>query len=225
MWSSTDPSASRSVAVWGRTASVPESDIQMNLDHADLEAFRRDLTALIPRMRAFARTMSGDATAGDDLAQEGLAKAWAARNSYRPGTNLKAWVYMIMRNQFFSEKRRSWRSVPLDSETVERTVPAISDPTATIALDELRRAMLMLPEEQREALILIGAGGCSYEEVAAMTGCAVGTIKSRVSRARGRLALIFAEGSIPKDDIRPSAALSDILAQYERADGGRALAA
>jgi RNA polymerase sigma-70 factor (ECF subfamily) len=204
---------------------VPESDVQMNLDHTDGEAFRRDLTDLIPRMRAFGRTMTGDTTAGEDLAQEGLAKAWSARDRYQPGTNLKAWVYTIMRNEFFSEKRRSWRIVPLDSETVERTIPAISDPGATIALDELRRAMLMLPEEQREALILIGAGGCSYEEVAAMCGCAVGTIKSRVSRARDRLALIFAEGSIPKDDIRPSAAFSNILAQCHRAGGGIALLA
>jgi RNA polymerase sigma-70 factor (ECF subfamily) len=197
----------------------------MNLDHTDGEAFRRDLIDLIPRMRAFARTMTGDMTAGEDLAQESLAKAWKSRDRYQPGTNLKAWVYMIMRNQFFSEKRRSWRIVPLDSETVERTVPAISDPTATIALDELRRAMLMLPEDQREALILVGAGGCSYEEVAVTCGCAVGTIKSRVSRARDRLALIFAEGSIPKDDIRPSNALADIHAQYQRAGRNIALAA
>jgi RNA polymerase sigma-70 factor, ECF subfamily len=194
----------------------------MNLGHTDGEAFRRDL---IPRMRAFGRTMTGDMTAGEDLAQESLAKAWAARDRYQPGTNLKAWVYTIMRNQFFSEKRRSWRIAPLDSETVERTIPAISDPTATIALDELRRAMLMLPEEQREALILIGAGGCTYEEVATMCATAVGTIKSRVSRARDRLALIFAEGSIPKDAIQPSNALADIEAQYQRAGRNIALAA
>src|SRR5258708_6452713 len=103
MWSAMDPNGWPSVAVWGRTASVPESDIQMNLDHTDGEAFRRDLTDLIPRMRAFGRTMTGDMTAGEDLAQESLAKAWAARDRYQPGTNLKAWVYMIMRNQFFSE--------------------------------------------------------------------------------------------------------------------------
>lgn len=197
----------------------------MNLDHTDGEAFRRDLTDLIPRMRAFGRTLTGDMTAGEDLAQEGLAKAWAARRSYQPGTNLKGWVYMIMRNQFYSEKRRSWRTVPLDQEVVERSLPAISDPDSAIALDELRRAMLKLPDEQREALILIGAGGCSYEEVATICGAAVGTIKSRVSRARDRLALIFAEGSIPKDGIRPSDALADIHAQYRRAGRNIALAA
>lgn len=189
----------------------------MTLDHTDGEAFRRDLTDLIPRMRAFARTITGDMTAGEDLAQESLAKAWAARHTYRPGTNLKAWVHMIMRNQFYSEKRRSWRTVPLEQDVAERTLPAISDPDSALALDELRRAMLQLPEEQREALILIGAGGCSYEEVAEICGAAVGTIKSRVSRARDRLALIFAEGSIPKDGIRPSDALADIQAQYQRA--------
>ena len=197
----------------------------MTLDLTDTETFRRDLTDLIPRMRAFGRTMSGDATAGDDLAQESLAKAWAARGSYQPGTNLKGWVYMIMRNQFYSEQRRSWRTVPLDQQLAERTVPAISDPTSAIALDELRRAMLMLPARQREALILIGAGGCSYEEVATLCGVPAGTIKSRVSRARDALALIFAEGAIPKDDIRPSAALENILAQYGRVERNLALAA
>ncbi|WP_293898953.1 sigma-70 family RNA polymerase sigma factor [Phenylobacterium sp.] len=197
----------------------------MAFDHTDSDAFSRELTALIPRMRAFARTMCGDRTAGDDLAQEGLLKAWTARASYQPGTNLRAWVFTIMRNQFYSEKRRSWRSLPLDQEMAEQTLVATSDPTAAIELDELRRAMLLLPEEQREALILVGAGGCSYEEVAEMCDCAVGTIKSRVSRARDRLALIFAEASIPTDDIRPSSAMANILSQYERAGRVMTLAA
>jgi len=189
----------------------------MSLDPTPDETLRRDLTGLIPRIRAFARTMCGSATEGDDLAQESLMKAWAARASYQPGTNLKAWVFMIMRNQFYSEKRRSWRNVPLDQEMAEQTLVANANPSAAIELDELRRAMLSLPPEQREALILIGAGGCSYEEVAAMCACAVGTIKSRVSRARDRLALIFAEASIVRDDIRPSGAMADIMAQYQRA--------
>jgi RNA polymerase sigma-70 factor (ECF subfamily) len=193
----------------------------MTLDLTDGEAFQRDLTALIPKLRGFARTMCGDAVAGDDLAQEGLLKAWAARASYQSGTNLKAWVFMIMRNQFYSEKRRSWRNVPLDQEMAEQTLVATSNPTGAIELDELRRAMLLLPEEQREALILIGAGGCSYEEVAEMTGSAIGTVKSRVSRARGRLALIFADAALPSDQIRPSGAMADILGQYQRASASR----
>jgi len=196
----------------------------MASNHTHGESFQQELTALIPRMRAFARGMCGDATAADDLAQEALLKAWSARGSYQPGTNLKAWVFMIMRNLFYSDKRRSWRSVPLDQEMAENKV-AVSDPSAAVELDELRRAMMLLPEEQREALILIGAGGWSYEDVAEMTGCAIGTIKSRVSRARDRLALIFAEASIPQDGIRPSAAMANIFAQYDSACSSRRLAA
>ncbi len=180
----------------------------------DAEAFRRDLTALIPKMRAYARSMCGrNASEGDDLAQEALLKAWTGRKSFTPGTNLKAWVFMILRNQFYSDKRRSWRQQQLDQDTAEATLVAIDDPMSTLELDELRRAIAKLPDEQREALILIGAGGFSYEEVAEMCGAAAGTIKSRVSRARDRLALILAEGSYGDDQIRPSAAMGDILAQ------------
>ena len=184
------------------------------LEGNDLETFRRDLTALIPKMRAYARSMCGrDASEGDDLAQEALLKAWTGRGSYTPGTNLKAWVFMILRNQFYSDKRRSWRAQQLDQETAEATLVAIDNPMDAIQLDELRRSMSLLPDEQREALILIGAGGFSYEEVAEMCGAATGTIKSRVSRARDRLALILAEGSYGDDDIRPSGAMHNLLAQ------------
>ena len=217
--------ATEALLYGGQPAPAYESGDTMGHDLTDGAAFQRELTGLIPRMRAFARTMTGDATAGDDLAQEVLAKAWSARASYQPGTNLKAWLYMIMRNQFYSEKRRSWRSVPLDQEMAEQTLVATSSPAAVIELDELRRAMMCLPDEQREALILVGAGGCSYEDVAEMCACAVGTIKSRVSRARDRLALIFAEASIPKDDVRPSAAMANILAQYQTAHRARPAAA
>jgi RNA polymerase sigma-70 factor (ECF subfamily) len=182
------------------------------------DGFRRELTALIPHMRAFAKSLCGDPTAGDDLAQDALMRALTAHASYQPGTNMKAWVFMIIRNQFYSEKRRSWRSVQWDAETAERTLVAVNNPTGALELDELRRAMAMLPDEQREALILVGAGGFSYEEVAEMSGVAVGTVKSRVSRARDRIALIFAEGSFARDDIAPSEAMANILAQLQAAD-------
>jgi len=175
--------------------------------------FKTELTQLIPHMRAFARTLCGNATEADDLAQDALLKAWDKRDSYTPGTNLKAWVFMITRNQFYSDKRRSWRVNQLDPEVAERTLMAVSDPMASLELDELRRALTWLSDEQREALILIGAGGMSYEEVAEICGAAVGTIKSRVSRARDRVALILAEGSHGRDDILPSAAMGDIMAQ------------
>lgn len=192
----------------------------------DLEGdrFSRELTALIPHLRAFARGLCGDMTTSEDLAQEALAKAWSARTSYRPGTNLKGWLFTILRNQFYSEKRRSWRNVPLDQEQAERTLVAIADPTAALLLDEVRRAMQLLPETHREALVLIGAAGCSYEEAAVMCACPVGTVKSRVSRARTQLAEILAGPALPRDAIRPSDAMADILRQCERT-GGLPLAA
>ena len=151
------------------------------------KAFKNELGTLIPHLRTFARTLCGDATAADDLAQDAMMKAWDARNSFQMGTNMKAWTFMILRNQFYSEKRRSWRQSQLDQEAAERTLVAVDDPEAPVALDELRMSLGMLPAEQREALILVGAGGFAYEEAAAICGCAVGTIKSRVSRARTEL--------------------------------------
>ena len=197
----------------------------MAFEHCATEAFRKELIALIPQMRAFARSLCGDATAGDDLAQEALLKAWTANQSYQPGTNMKAWVFMIVRNQFFSDKRRSWRSSQLDPETAERTLVAVTNATGTLELDELRRALQLLPDDQREALILVGAGGFSYEEVAEIADCAVGTIKSRVSRARDRIALILAEGSFEKDDLPATHAMASILAQLAHASRGARIAA
>ena len=157
---------------------------RVELDAAEEKIFKQDLVALIPHLRAFARTLCGDAAAADDLAQDAVMKAWDARSSFQMGTNMKAWTFMILRNQFYSEKRRSWRQSQLDQEAAERTLVAIDDPSSPIALDEMRLALGMLPAEQREALILVGAGGFAYEEAADICGCAVGTVKSRVSRAR-----------------------------------------
>ena len=179
------------------------------------KAFEAELIALIPHLRAFGRTLSGSSTQGDDLAQDTLAKALAHRESFEMGTNMKAWTFMILRNLFYSDKRRSWRSTPLDPEVAERTLVSVDNPTSAIELDELRRALSMLPEDQREALILIGAAGMSYEEVSAIVGAAVGTIKSRVSRARDRLALIYAEGEIPADDLPAHAAITAIFSQIQ----------
>ncbi len=184
--------------------------------------FRADLIGLIPHMRAFARSLCNDRTYADDLAQDALAKALASEASFTMGTNMKAWVFMILRNQFYSDMRRAWRSQPLDPEVAERTLVSVSDPTAGLELDELRRALAMLPADMREALILIGAGGMSYEEVSAISGVAVGTVKSRVSRARDRLALIYAEGEIDVDDTLPSGAMAAIMAQLDTYSGARA---
>src|SRR6478609_9383290 len=162
-------------------------------------AFKAELVALIPHLRAFARTLAGDPTSADDLAQDAMMKAWDARASYQMGTNMKAWTFMILRNQFYSEKRRSWRQSQLDQEAAERTLVAVDDPEAPVALDELRQGLAMLPPEQREALILVGAGGFAYEEAAEICDCAVGTVKSRVSRARRALQALLEEGAYDRD--------------------------
>jgi RNA polymerase sigma-70 factor (ECF subfamily) len=179
----------------------------------DWDAFRADLTALIPYMRAFARTLCCDSTLAEDLAQDALARAWTARESFEPGTNLKAWLFMILRNGFYSHKRRSWRSTSLDQTFAEETLVAVTNATGSLELDDLRRAMKMLPDDQREALILIGAGGFSYEETADICGVAVGTIKSRVSRARTRLVELLQDGDLVSDDILPGDAMDAILSQ------------
>ena len=190
-------------------------------DPARDTAFRRELVNLIPHLRAFARTLTGDPTAADDLAQEAMMKAWDARASFEMGTNMKAWTFMILRNQFYTEKRRSWRQSQLDQEAAERTLVAIDDPAAPVALDELRLALAMLPSEQREALVLVGAGGFAYEEAAEICGCAVGTVKSRVSRARRAVQGILDRGDYDRDGAAAGEAMGSILAHAENLSGVR----
>src|ERR1700744_4647545 len=185
-------------------------------DPAREAAFKAELVALIPHLRAFARTLAGDPTAADDLAQDAMMKAWDARESYQMGTNMKAWTFMILRNQFYSEKRRSWRQAQLDPEVAERTLVATDDPESPVALDELRLGLGMLPPEQREALILAGAGGFAYEEAAVICDCAVGTVKSRVSRARRALQALLETGAYDRDGGGASEAMFQILAEAER---------
>ena len=162
--------------------------------------FKYELVALIQHLRAFARTLTGDQASADDLAQDAL---------------MKAWTFMILRNQFYSEKRRSWRQTQLDQDAAERTLVAVDDPQAPVALDELRLGLGMLPAEQREALILVGAGGFAYEEAAEICGCAVGTVKSRVSRARRALQGILETGSYDRDGRSAGDAMNSILADAE----------
>ena len=175
------------------------------------DRFKADLVTLIPHLRAFARTLTGNAAAADDLAQDAMLKAWDARASFQMGTNMKAWTFMILRNQFYSDKRRSWRSTQLDQEAAERTLVAIDDPSSPIALDELRLSIAKLPPEQREALILVGAGGFAYEEAAVICNCAV-----RVSRARKALQDILTDGSYDRDGRPAGEAMHSILSDAER---------
>jgi len=155
---------------------------------AEREApFSQLLVAVIPPLRAFARGLCGRADLADDLAQEALTKAWAARHTYNPDTNFKAWIFVILRNHYFSWRRKQARVANWDPDMAEKLLVVKPAQPGNVELSDLAAGLQTLPDEQREALVLVGAGGFSYQEVAAIANCPVGTIKSRVARARRAL--------------------------------------
>jgi RNA polymerase sigma-70 factor (ECF subfamily) len=179
--------------------------------------FKTELLSLVPFLRAFARSLTGNPENADDLAQEALVKAWQSRDSFVPGTNLKAWLFTILRNQFYSDRRRAWRQAPWDQEAAERIPGGGQDQGWSAELSDTARALRVLTDEQREALILVGAGGFSYEDAAEICNCAVGTVKSRVARARKALiAILDGDEPLPNTD-RPAEgeAARDIMAQLD----------
>ncbi len=149
--------------------------------------FRDDLVAIIPSLRAFARGLCGNMALADDLAQDAMTRAWSARASFQPGSNFRAWMYTIVRNQFYTTFRRNARTVSWDPAAAEQLLVVDANQHDRLNVQDVIGALQKLPVEQREALILVGANGMSYEDAAAVMNCAVGTIKSRV--ARGRVAL------------------------------------
>ena len=161
--------------------------------------FRQGLVEMVPVLRAFARSLCGKRDLADDLAQETLAKALQARDKFRPGTNLKAWLFVILRNEFYSNHRRAKTVSNYAAAEGMHSDAREPEHHASLDLSDLMRAGNQLPFEQKEALILT-AGEFSYDEAAAICGCAVGTIKSRVSRARKRLESLV-EG---KDGVLPA---------------------
>lgn len=145
------------------------------------------LIAELPSLRAFAISLCGDPDRADDLVQETIMKAWAAFASFTEGTSLRAWLFTILRNTFFSHRRKHRREVQDVDGIAASHLVAQPGQLPHLDLADFRTALERLPPDQREALILIGASGFSYEEAAEICGCAVGTVKSRVSRARDRL--------------------------------------
>jgi RNA polymerase sigma-70 factor (ECF subfamily) len=154
--------------------------------------FQQSLVDLMPSLRRYALRLCDDASLADDLVQETILKAWIARHRFSPGTNLKAWSATILRNVFFSYKRRSWRTLPLADETLANLPANCTTGSDALDLLALRNAIALLPTDQREALLLLSVGGLSCKEAADICNCAEGTIKSRVSRARLRLTEIQA---------------------------------
>jgi RNA polymerase sigma-70 factor, ECF subfamily len=172
-------------------------------------SMRDAVLAAVPSLRAFAISLSGNVDRADDLVQETLLRALVNIDSFEPGTNLSAWLFTILRNLFRSEYRKRRREVEDGDGTYAESLKSQPEQEARVEFREFRTALSKLPPDQREALILVGASGFSYEEAAGICGCAVGTIKSRVNRARTRLAELMSIESL--DDFGPDRATRAVL--------------
>ena len=173
-------------------------------------SMRENILATLPRLRAFAISLTGKVDRADDLVQETLVRALTNINSFEPGTNLQAWLFTILHNQFRSEYRKRRREVEDVDGRFAESLTTAPEQHSHLEFQELRRALTELPADQREALILVGASGFSYEEAAQICGCAVGTIKSRVNRARVRLAEMLSIES--PDDFGPDREVRAVVA-------------
>ena len=177
----------------------------MNLDPSVREA----VLGAVPSLRAFAISLCGNVDRADDLVQETLLRALANITSFQPGTNMSAWLFTILRNLFRSEYRKRRREVEDGDGSYAETLKSQPEQSSRVEFEEFRGALSKLPPDQREALILVGASGFSYEEAAEICGCAVGTIKSRVNRARSRLAELLSIESA--DDFGPDRTTRAVL--------------
>lgn len=189
-------------------AAEPQTDNSLS----DSE-FKALLASVIPHLRAYGRSLSGSPDVADDLTQDTMVKAWASRDRFERGTSIKAWTFVILRNTFLSQMRRNKFRGEYDESAVERTLstPAAQEDSGEMA--DLQRGLMELPQDQREALILVGAGGMSYEEAAQICDCALGTMKSRVSRARAALEEIMNNGqfSQKRADAPPASEAVDAI--------------
>lgn len=150
--------------------------------------WRNDVVAQIPSLRAFAWSLSRNASDADDLVQEALIKAWSNRDKFTPGTNLRAWLFTILRNTWYTAVGKRKREVRDEDGHHAETLTVQPSQEWSCELSALQAALNDLPPDHREAIVMVGAAGLSYEEAAEISGCALGTIKSRVNRARNRLA-------------------------------------
>ena len=179
---------------------------------AERGTLRDDLIASIPSLRAFANSLCGQPALADDLVQETLVKAWTNLGSFTVGTNLKAWLFTILRNVYFSELRKRRREVEDGDGVFAARLSVHGEQLGHMHYEDLVEALGKLAPDQREAVILVGASGFSFEEAAEIAGCAIGTMKSRVNRARRRLSELL--GLEADDEFGPDAG-SRVLAAVE----------
>src|SRR3954454_12562769 len=181
--------------------------------------FKEQLALVIPHLRAFGRSLSGSRDLADDLVQETLLKAWAARQRFQAGTNMRAWTFIILRNLYLSQMRRARFKGEGDDLVADRLLAAPASQDRHVELNDLQRALLHLPQPQREALILVGAGGFAYEEAAEICQVAVGTIKSRVARGRVALEALLTDGQLPSrrdhENVSGQTALQTIMGEVD----------
>jgi RNA polymerase sigma-70 factor, ECF subfamily len=167
----------------GHALDPPETGVAQTPDP------REEIIGHLPSLRIFALSLSRNPSVADDLVQETVLKAWSKFHLYTQGTNLRAWLFTILRNSFHSLRRKGAREVAdVDGEMASR-LASKPDHDGRMAMADLQAAMALLPAEQREALVLVGAMGFSIDEAAATCGCAPGTIKSRANRGRRALAV------------------------------------
>lgn len=184
-------------------------------------AFKAQLAALIPHLRAYGRSLSGNRDVADDLVQDTMLKAWAARGRFAAGTNMRAWTFIILRNSFLSQRRRARFTTEWDDVVADRILSMPAGQGDQLHLADVQRALMQLPESQREALILVGAGGFSYEEAAEICGVALGTIKSRVARGRSALQALIDDVVVSDSrGERTSDPMAAIMADVDRVSGG-----
>ena len=188
--------------------------------------FKQHLAGVASHLRAFARSLCGDADRADDLAQETMMRAWAARDRFAAGTNFKAWTFTILRNHFYSEARRSRFHGEYDEIAAERILCTPASQEDAVALADVMRALKAIPENYREALILVAAGNLSYEEVAEICNIALGTVKSRVCRARAMLTQVIESGQLPDarhEYVVKGDSMSELFSELARIAGNDAL--
>ena len=155
-----------------------------------------ELVDLIPALRAFARTFHPDPNDADDLVQETLTKGIANMHQFQPGTSMKSWLFTIMRNTFYTRIKVYNRECPAAADCASSKPTMLPSQEWSVRSQEIRQAIQCLPYEQREALILIAMLGMSYLDTAEICDCAIGTVKSRLNRARQNLVELSGESSV-----------------------------
>ena len=202
-------------AVEGDTACDHQETMDLSgqrIERTTLQPPERDIMlAAVPNLRAFAMSLSGNADRADDLVQGTLLRAIANINSFEPGTNMQAWLFTILRNLFRSEFRKRRREVEDADGSYADSLTSAPQQHGRLAFNELFAALAKLPLVQREALLLVGASGFSYDEAAAICGIAVGTIKSRANRARTRLAELLMPDSTGETVATPRPSVREVL--------------